>query len=177
MLRGLEEFREHLGGGLTIMLLRAHRRAIRRARNRPGRYDSKYRTGGPRAGRCACGQGSQAAPPDLPVREAVMTPHPRSSPLSATELVDEYFIENRNRLLDIAAFLDRIDRADPACAATDFRMRAFAEALGALAGAPGERIVTVQMLFSDPTHRAARRARSQGRRWAPTTRRSEGARS
>jgi hypothetical protein len=79
-----------------------------------------------------------------------MTPHPRSSPLSATELVDEYFIENRTKLLDIAAFLDRVDRADPTCAATDFRLRAFVEALAALTGAPGDRTITVQHIFSDP---------------------------
>ena len=79
-----------------------------------------------------------------------MKPHPRTSPLSATELVDEYFIENRTKLLDIAAFLDRIDRADPAVASSDFRMRAFAEALAALTGPPGDRIDTVQQVFSDP---------------------------
>ncbi len=78
-----------------------------------------------------------------------MRPDAHTSPLSATELVDEYFIENRTKLLDIAAFLDRVDRADPACASTDFRMRAFTEAVAALASA--DRIATVQMLFSDPT--------------------------
>ena len=30
------------------------------------------------------------------------------SPLGVPELTDEYFIENRNRLLEIAAFLDRL---------------------------------------------------------------------
>jgi len=79
-----------------------------------------------------------------------MTSHPRTSPLSATELVDEYFIENRTKLLDIAAFLDRVDRADPSVAASDFRMRAFAEALAVLTGPPGDRITTVQQVFSDP---------------------------
>ena len=78
-----------------------------------------------------------------------MTSHPRTSPLTATELVDEYFIENRTKLLDIAAFLDRVDRTDPACASTDFRMRAFNEAVAALISA--DRIGKVQMLFSDPT--------------------------
>ena len=72
-----------------------------------------------------------------------------ASPLTAAELVDEYFIENRTKLLDIAAFLDRLDRADPSCLSTDFRMRAFTEAVAALASS--ERIATVQMLFSDPT--------------------------
>ena len=78
-----------------------------------------------------------------------MTSHPRTSPLTATELVDEYFIENRTKLLDIAAFLDRVDRTDPACASTDFRMRAFNEAVAALISA--DRIGKVQMIFSDPT--------------------------
>jgi hypothetical protein len=78
-----------------------------------------------------------------------MTARP-TSPLTATQLVDEYFIENRNRLLEIAAFLDRIDRADPEVAASDFRMRAFAEGLAALTGAAPERLAHIQMLLSDP---------------------------
>jgi hypothetical protein len=75
---------------------------------------------------------------------------PPTSPLTATQLVDEYFIENRNRLLEIAAFLDRIDRADPAVAADDFRMRVFAEAVAALTAAAPERLAHIQMLLSDP---------------------------
>jgi hypothetical protein len=78
-----------------------------------------------------------------------MKSHSGTSPLTATELVDEYFIENRTKLLDIAAFLDRVDRTDPACGSTDFRMRAFNEAVAALMSA--DRIGKVQMLFSDPT--------------------------
>jgi hypothetical protein len=83
-----------------------------------------------------------------------MKPQAGTTPLTATELVDEYFIENRTKLLDIAAFLDRIDRSDPACAATDFRMRAFSEAIAVLASPArmgADRIGAVQMLFSDPT--------------------------
>ena len=56
----------------------------------------------------------------------------KPSPLSPTELVDEYFIENRNRLLELAAFLDRIDRADGQAAANDFRMQIFREGVAAL---------------------------------------------
>jgi hypothetical protein len=63
--------------------------------------------------------------------------------------VDEYFIENRTKLLEIAAFLDRIDRADPSYAARDFRMNAFAEALGALGG-QASRLDRIQLLLSDP---------------------------
>jgi hypothetical protein len=71
-------------------------------------------------------------------------------PLTARELVDEYFIENRTRLLEIAAFLDRVDRADPAYAAQDFRMKAFADALAAAAG-KANRVDQIQLLLSDPT--------------------------
>ncbi len=79
-----------------------------------------------------------------------MNSQAHNSPLTATELVDEYFIENRTRLLEMAAFLDRLDRADPAWAGHDFRMQAFAEALDALS-APGDRLTQIQMLLSDPT--------------------------
>lgn len=72
------------------------------------------------------------------------------SPLSAQQIVDEYFIENRTRLLEIAAFMDRLDRADIQHAARDFRMQVFAEAVDALAG-PGDRLTRIQMLLSDPT--------------------------
>lgn len=70
------------------------------------------------------------------------------SPLTARELVDEYFIENRTRLLEIAAFLDRLERADPSYAG-DFRMTAFTEALASLSQ-PG-RLDRIQLLLSDPT--------------------------
>jgi hypothetical protein len=75
-------------------------------------------------------------------------PHP--SPLTGTEVVDEYFIENRTRLLEIAAFLDRVDRVDPSMASRDFRMKALAEAIEALT-AQSDRVLRIQMLLSDPT--------------------------
>ncbi len=79
-----------------------------------------------------------------------MTATPKS-PLGAAGLVDEYFIENRTRLLEIAAFLDRLDRADPAISGRDFRMRVFAEALQVLAGDQPDRLLQIQMLLSDPS--------------------------
>ena len=72
------------------------------------------------------------------------------SPLSPKEVVDEYFIENRTRLLEIAAFLDRLDRADPGYSSRDFRTQAFTEALAAMSGGAG-RLERIQMLLSDPT--------------------------
>jgi hypothetical protein len=76
---------------------------------------------------------------------------PTASPLSPAQLVDEYFIENRNRLLELAAFLDRVDRSGGAAARDDFRMQAFREALAIVAGAGPDRLLEVQLLLSDPT--------------------------
>jgi hypothetical protein len=73
------------------------------------------------------------------------------SSLTARDLADEFFIENRNRLLEIAAFLDRLDRADPARAARDFRIQAFTEALKTLAGKGPDYVRQIQLLLSDPT--------------------------
>jgi hypothetical protein len=71
--------------------------------------------------------------------------------MNTKELVDEYFIENRTRVLEIAAFLDRLDRSDPGSTSHDFRMRALAEALEVLAGPSTRRLAQIQMIFSDPT--------------------------
>ena len=76
---------------------------------------------------------------------------PTTSPLTTSQLTDEYFIENRNRLLEIAAFLDRLDRADPARSGRDFRMAAFTDALGILAGREPGYLRRIQLLLSDPS--------------------------
>ena len=79
-----------------------------------------------------------------------MKAQPEKSPLTGTEVVDEYFIETRTRLLEIAAFLDRVDRVDRSVATRDFRMKVLAEAVEALAGT-SDRLMRIQMLLSDPT--------------------------
>jgi hypothetical protein len=78
------------------------------------------------------------------------------SPKTGRELVDEYFIENRTRLLEIAAFLDRLDRTDSSLVDRDFRVRAFRDAIrlmeaGPSAGEPQTRVERIQHLLSDPT--------------------------
>ena len=85
-----------------------------------------------------------------------MQPRAIPSPKTGRELVDEYFIENRTRLLEIAAFLDRLDRTDASLVDRDFRVRAFKEALRHLedrpaAGEPQTRVERIQHLLSDPT--------------------------
>jgi hypothetical protein len=72
--------------------------------------------------------------------------------LTSEQLTDEYFVENRNRVVEIAAFLDRLDRADVSGQSVlDFRLRALAEALNVLAGPAGSRLLRIQEILSDPT--------------------------
>lgn len=73
-------------------------------------------------------------------------------PLRAIDILDLYFIENRSRVMDIAAFLDRIDRYEGADEArADFRYQAFVKILDILRQAPADRAKEVQLALSDPT--------------------------
>ena len=73
-------------------------------------------------------------------------------PLTTSQIIDEYFIENRTRLLELAAFLERLDRsADGIDAVADFRMAAFRRALQVIASNAPDKMDQVQLLFSDPT--------------------------
>jgi len=69
--------------------------------------------------------------------------------MTGTQVVEEYFIENRHRLLEVAAFLDRIDRAGGMT--DDFRMKALHEAVQVLSSNSPGRVSQMQMIFSDPT--------------------------
>ncbi len=78
-------------------------------------------------------------------------PAPGTCPMTQQQLVEEYFIEHRTKILDIAAFLDRLDRARAHDAGDDFRLQAFMRALEALLEPNGStRMHAVQMLLSDP---------------------------
>jgi hypothetical protein len=70
------------------------------------------------------------------------------SPMNRTELIDEYFIENRTKVLDIAAFLDRLDRAGQRN--SDFRTDALRDALRVLASDDQAKVQKIQMILSDP---------------------------
>ena len=64
-------------------------------------------------------------------------------------ILDLYFLDARSRLIDIAAFMDRVDRAD---GKLDFRYDQFVEALKELSEAEPNRAEKVLLAFSDPTH-------------------------
>lgn len=80
-----------------------------------------------------------------------MEKHFNANPMTGEELIDADFIENRTRLLDLAAFLDRLDRAADAAVDADFRMQTFREALRILCDPSGSRVEQIQMTFSDTT--------------------------
>lgn len=68
--------------------------------------------------------------------------------MTRQQLLDLYFLEARARLIDVAAFLDRLDRA---AGPADFRLEAFKEALGELQREGGARTERVLRSLSDPT--------------------------
>lgn len=73
-------------------------------------------------------------------------------PMTRGDVIGAYFLEHRAKLLDVAAFLDRIERArDDGTAADDFRMVAFERALVILSDGKRERARRVLELFGDPS--------------------------
>src|SRR5215471_14762982 len=72
-------------------------------------------------------------------------------PLTQQQLIDEYFMDVRAKLLDVAAFLDRMDRSVDLNAEDDFRMLAMRQAFQALCARSPGRVYDIQMIFSDPT--------------------------
>jgi hypothetical protein len=73
-------------------------------------------------------------------------------PMELGRIVDEYFAENRHRLIELAAFLDRMDRAqDGESPAHDFRIAALRQAIPMLLQPGPERVKRIQLLLSDPS--------------------------
>ncbi|MGB1126609.1 MAG: hypothetical protein ACPG4Q_15520, partial [Phycisphaeraceae bacterium] len=84
-------------------------------------------------------------------------------PMPRDKVVDRYFMEHRAKLLDVAAFLDRLDRSEaPADADDDFRVEALQRAIALLIDEKGERAKRVLELFSDPTETPIDKAPMKG---------------
>jgi len=64
------------------------------------------------------------------------------------QLLDLYFMDARSKLIDIAAFLDRVDRGE---GEPDFRLAAFRKALDELHRGEPDRARCVLLSLSDPT--------------------------
>lgn len=68
--------------------------------------------------------------------------------LPRSDVIDRDFLEHRAKLIDIAAFLDRCERAD---GTDDFRLRALRTAIPLLIDGQPERARRILESFSDPT--------------------------
>ena len=68
--------------------------------------------------------------------------------MTRQQALDLYFMEARAKLIDIAAFLDRVERSE---GEADFRHAAFQQALQALASRDSRRARAVLLSLSDPT--------------------------
>ena len=84
------------------------------------------------------------------------------------QLLDLYFVDARARLIDIAAFLDRIERGEGTEGTKgtegteDFRVEAFRRALKELERTGADRARRVLLAFSDPTTGPVAKAPGKG---------------
>ena len=68
--------------------------------------------------------------------------------MTRQQTLDLYFMDARCKLIDLAAFLDRVERA---AGEDDFRIKAFREALTLLSKKKPQKARQVLLAFSDPT--------------------------
>jgi hypothetical protein len=79
--------------------------------------------------------------------------------MTRQNLLDLYFMDARSKLIDIAAFLDRVDRGE---GEPDFRLAAFRKALAELQLGEPVRAKAVLMSLSDPTTEPIPKAPGKG---------------
>jgi hypothetical protein len=68
--------------------------------------------------------------------------------MNRQDITDLYFAEARSKLIDLAAFLDRVERSE---GADDFRLKSLRAALKELSSSRPEKAKTILLLLSDPT--------------------------
>ena len=68
--------------------------------------------------------------------------------MTRQQVLDLYFMDARSKLIDLAAFIDRVERAD---GEDDFRMKALRTALKELSSDNQEKAKQVLLSFSDPS--------------------------
>ena len=79
--------------------------------------------------------------------------------MTRQQILDLYFLDARHKLVELAAFLDRVERAD---GQDDFRLKAFRAALAKLDGKKKNKAKNVLLAFSDPTTKPIAKATSKG---------------
>ena len=68
--------------------------------------------------------------------------------MTRQQVLDLYFLEARAKLIDLGAFIDRVERAS---GDEDFRMNAFRAALTELSKGETRKAKRILLAFSDPT--------------------------
>ena len=68
--------------------------------------------------------------------------------MTRQQVLDLYFMDARSKLIDLAAFMDRLERAD---GEADFRLKAYESALSELNKTSRDRARRVLLALSDPT--------------------------
>ncbi len=79
--------------------------------------------------------------------------------MTRQQVLDLYFMDARCKLIELAAFLDRVDRGT---GQADFRLDAFRNALQHLADGQPTRAESVLRSFSDPTVEPIEKAPGKG---------------
>jgi hypothetical protein len=79
--------------------------------------------------------------------------------MTRQQILDLYFLDARHKLVELAAFLDRVERAD---GKDDFRLKSFRAALDELAGKKNQKAKNVLLAFSDPTTKPIVKATIKG---------------
>jgi hypothetical protein len=79
--------------------------------------------------------------------------------MTRQQLVDLYFLDARHKLIEVAAFLDRVERAK---GAEDFRLKSFRAALSHLNGRKRNRAKAILLTFSDPGRQPVAKAEGKG---------------
>jgi hypothetical protein len=69
--------------------------------------------------------------------------------MSRDQVISTWFMEHRAKLIDIAAYLDRVDRSVSSSNDTDFRDVALRQAIAILTDGQPERARRILTLFSD----------------------------
>ncbi len=84
---------------------------------------------------------------------------PDWTPPNTVNLVDLGFMDSRSKLIDLAAFLDRVQRAGQE---SDFRVQALKNAIQLLSLNEPKRAQEVLLSFSDPSTEPIAKATMQG---------------
>lgn len=79
--------------------------------------------------------------------------------MTRQQILDLYFLDARHKLIELAAFLDRVERAT---GKDDFRLKAFRTALTEISGGKKQKAKRVQLIFSDKTTRPVAKAEGKG---------------